>query len=170
MDCFFIEKKILNEGDFQVSDKEREVAYNSIFKEVASIISERCINTATKKPISVNLIEATLKEIHFTVNPKKNVKKQALDAIKLMKQKGITIERAQMRLSVTAPKAVFDSLLSSIRKLIASIESQMSKNEETMTAFVLIDPGKFREFCEEVVKVPTASSLFYSFFIIILYI
>lgn len=87
-----------------------------------------------------------------------------------MKQKGITIERAQMRLSVTAPKAVFDSLLSSIRKCIASLESQMSKNEETMTAFVLIDPGKFREFCEEVVKVPTASSLLYSFFIIILYI
>lgn len=38
---------------YQVSDKERQVALESVFRDVATIVSEKCVNPASNRPYTV---------------------------------------------------------------------------------------------------------------------
>lgn len=60
--------QILEKGDLQVSDKERQVTNDSNFKELSNMIASMCVNPETKKPYSPSIIEKTLRDIGF--NPK----------------------------------------------------------------------------------------------------
>lgn len=60
----------------QVSEKERQVELGALFKDVATIIVEKCINPETQRPYTVGLIERGLKDIHFAVDPKRSAKQQ----------------------------------------------------------------------------------------------
>ena len=154
--------QILNQGDFQVSEKEREVAYATTFKEIASFISERCINTATKKPISVSLIENSLRAIHYSVQPRKSAKKQALDALRALTAAGLPIARAQMRLAVSAPSQTHTQ--TQCTRAGAEIETReivsSNKGEEIERVVVRIDPGRFRALCEALTGTPGVAGIF----------
>lgn len=60
-----------------MSEKERQVELGARFKDVATIIVEKCINPVTQRPYTVGLIERGLKDIHFAVDPKRSAKQQA---------------------------------------------------------------------------------------------
>ena len=53
---------------------------SSLFKDVASIIAEKCINPKTQRPYTITMIERALKDCHFSVDPKRSAKQQALQA------------------------------------------------------------------------------------------
>ncbi|CAM9523154.1 unnamed protein product, partial [Ectocarpus sp. 12 AP-2014] len=40
----------------QVSDKERQVALESVFRDVATIVSEKCVNPASNRPYTVSAV------------------------------------------------------------------------------------------------------------------
>uniref|UniRef100_A0A915MNR9 Ribosome maturation protein SDO1/SBDS N-terminal domain-containing protein n=1 Tax=Meloidogyne javanica TaxID=6303 RepID=A0A915MNR9_MELJA len=46
-------KTILEKGDLQVSDKERQLTSESSFKEVANLIANMCVNPETQRPYSL---------------------------------------------------------------------------------------------------------------------
>jgi len=48
---------ILEKGEFQVSDKERKLEYENLFKDVASILVDKCINPETQKPYTMSMLE-----------------------------------------------------------------------------------------------------------------
>jgi hypothetical protein len=48
----------------------------STFKEIASIVSGKCINPETKRPYTISIIEQAMRDIHFSVNPNRNAKQQ----------------------------------------------------------------------------------------------
>ena len=64
----------------QISEKERDVELSSLFKDVASIIAEKCINPKTQRPYTITMIERALRDCHFSVDPKRSAKQQALQA------------------------------------------------------------------------------------------
>jgi ribosome maturation protein SDO1 len=70
---------ILNEGDYQVSDKERDLEIDSLFKDVASVLAEKCVNPDTSRPYTISMLERALRDIHFSVDLKRNAKQQALE-------------------------------------------------------------------------------------------
>merc|ERR1719431_2506789 len=92
-------KIILSKGDLQVSDKERQAQSEAMFKDIATIYSEKCVNPESKRPIPVSIIEKTMKECHVAVKPNKNSKQQALETIGKL-SKVIELQRAQMRIKV----------------------------------------------------------------------
>jgi ribosome maturation protein SDO1 len=63
-------------GGVQVSEKERKVELEETFRDVASVILEKCINPETNRPYTLGLIQRGLKEIHFAADPKRSVKQQ----------------------------------------------------------------------------------------------
>lgn len=71
--------KILADGEMQVSDKERKVELDTLFRDVAGILSEKCVNPKSKKPYTIGVLERALKDIHFSVDPKKPAKLQAVE-------------------------------------------------------------------------------------------
>ena len=94
-----------------------------MLKDIATTVADKCVNPETKRPYPVSMIEKAMKDIHFSVKPNRNSKQQvqlellnkffpryltifsfkALEVIGLLK-KVMPIERAQMRLKITASK------------------------------------------------------------------
>lgn len=142
-------KDILAKGELQISDKERHTQLDSLFKDIATHVSEKCVNPETKRPYPVTMIEKAMKDIHFSVKPNRNAKQQSLDAIQQLKE-SLPLERARMRLRIMIPGKDPRRLKEKIVQLTASTENEEWENGE-VTIFCLIDPGKFREI-EEMLK------------------
>lgn len=68
--------EILEKGELQVSDKERTQHLETTFKEIASIVSGKCINPETKRPYTISIIEQAMRDIHYSINPNRNAKQQ----------------------------------------------------------------------------------------------
>lgn len=67
-------------GELQVSDKERQSQMESMFRDIATVVAEKCVNPQTKRPYTVNLIERAMKDIHYSVKTGKNTKQQVRTA------------------------------------------------------------------------------------------
>lgn len=145
--------EILNKGELQISEKERQNQLESSAKDVATIVSEKCINSETKRPFPVSIIEKSMKQIHFSVNTKKNTKQQALEVIKKLKEV-LPIERCMMRLRIITHKRNKEKL-----KLLASeVESENVEGDGILEIIMSINPGNFRAI-DELVRTTPKSQL-----------
>ena len=144
-------KQILVKGDLQVSDKERQAQQEATFKDIATTVSEMCVNPETKRPYPVSMIEKAMKECHIAVKPNRSAKQQALETVGKLKVQ-IPIERAQMRMRIVIPIMAdckkFQSKLKKLEKGI-TIESE-DKSDNDITWILLIDPGQYRPLDEMV--------------------
>lgn len=133
---------ILLNGEVQISKQERKVALSKSFKEVASIIMSKCINTETMKPFPQIIIEKAMKDIHFSVIPNKSSKAMALQLIPQL-QEVLPIQRAQMQVRLVFPDK---QRAKQAKTEIQNTVSQILKEE--FVGFyvyeVVIDPGDFR--------------------------
>lgn len=133
---------ILNEGELQISEKERKMEINTLFRDVAAVLSEKCINPKSRKPYTIGMLERALKDIHFSVDPKRPAKTQAVEALPLLKDR-FPIERARMYLKIHVPLSCCQELESVLKNENASIE----EDEICGSMVVLkcyIDPGSYR--------------------------
>ncbi|TPP50413.1 SBDS protein C-terminal domain family protein [Leishmania donovani] len=73
-----------------------------MFKDIAVIISQKCINTKTQRPFPPQVVEQALRSIGAAVKLDQSVKKQALGLIHLLIDSGILpIARANMKIRCT---------------------------------------------------------------------
>jgi ribosome maturation protein SDO1 len=116
----------LKKGELQVAEKERSNQLESIWKEIANIVTDNCVNPQTKRPYTVTMIEKAMQDLHLSVNPKRSTKSQALDVIKQLQEKQLLpIQRAQMRLRLTLPQSKeTKKLKEKILPLLTSIEDE----------------------------------------------
>lgn len=120
---FFIHVQILAKGELQVSDRERQSQLEQMFRDIATIVAEKCVNPETKRPYTVSLIERAMKDIHFSVKANKSTKQQALEVIKQLQQ-SIQIQRAHMRLRFVLPARDGKRLKEKLRPLIKTVENE----------------------------------------------
>lgn len=135
-------KEILSKGELQVSDKERHSQLDTLFKDIATNVADKCVNPESKRPYPVSMIEKAMKDIHFSVKPNRNAKQQALDVIPLLKE-SIPLERASMRIKVVFTGKEAKKLKDKIVKICTTIEDDDWDNG-TVTLVGLIDPGQYR--------------------------
>ena len=62
----------------QVSEKERHQQLESTFREIATMVADKCVNPETKRPYPVGVIERAMKDIHYSVIPTRSTKQQVL--------------------------------------------------------------------------------------------
>lgn len=137
-------KLILAKGDLQVSEKERQAQQEAMFKDIATVISDKCVNPESKRPYPVSIIEKAMKECHIAVKPNKNSKQQALDTIGKL-QASIPIERAMMRMKVVTPLKASNKIRKSLTKMGPGVKVESEeKVEEEMVMILLVDPGQYR--------------------------
>mmetsp|Transcript_13793 Transcript_13793/g.29761 ORF Transcript_13793/g.29761 Transcript_13793/m.29761 type:complete len:405 (+) Transcript_13793:177-1391(+) len=135
--------EILVKGDLQVADKERKMEYDNLFKDVASVLAEKCVNPDTNRPYTISMLERALRDVHFNLDPKKSAKQQALEALPILQEK-FPIQRARMRLRLTAPESKKAALMEMVDSYAIVIEST-EHNSSSSTAVVQTDPANFRE-------------------------
>ncbi|XP_055389085.1 uncharacterized protein LOC129618343 [Condylostylus longicornis] len=79
-----IARIIMRDGQLQVSEKERQVKKDDVFKDVCSLVSERVFNRETGLPLPLSMIENTLTRLGFSVSIEIAPKRQSLKAIELL--------------------------------------------------------------------------------------
>ena len=133
----------MEKGELQVSDKERQSNLESLFKEIATNVSDMCVNPETKRPYTVTLIEQSMKDAHFSINTNKSAKQQALDVIRLLQSSGtLPIERARMKVRLEIPNKDAKRLKEKLHKLINKIESEdfnATSLEIVIYIFLIVD-------------------------------
>lgn len=139
-------KEILAKGELQITDKERQSHNEQMFKDIATTVANTCVNPELKRPYPVTMIEKAMKEVHYSIKPNQSTKQQALQVVKLIKEKdAIPIERAKMRLKVNFRGNASKKIKEKIMK-IESIEMENEeKTDDEVTLVFLIDPGFFKD-------------------------
>jgi len=145
-DTAAIVKEILEKGELQISEKERHTQNESTQKEIFNIIAALCVNPESKRPYPVSIIEKGLKDVHFSVKQGRSPKQQALEAIQLLKTV-ISIERAQMRVKVSASGVPGKVVLEKLEKLGVVVEDKEFSGNG-LNLVILTDPGNYREIDE----------------------
>lgn len=142
-------KLILQKGEIQLSEKERQIMLNKINNEMLTIISAKCINPKSKKRYPPTMIHKALVELKFSPVVGKASKLQALEAIKLLIAKQIIpIVRAKMEVKVNIQKPLDNKeALEKVQKLIIKKqkETDVKDNETSYECTGLIDPVSYRD-------------------------
>ena len=60
-----------------MSEKERHTELECSFRDIATVVADKCVNPETNRPYTVTMIEKAMKDLHFSVKPTKNTKQQA---------------------------------------------------------------------------------------------
>lgn len=97
--------EILNKGEFQVSDKEREGQLENLRLDIANIIAKMAVNSNDGNQFPVSIILKAMIEVNCKVNVSKSAKPQAMAFVGELK-KVLPIERARMHLRVTCPQGI----------------------------------------------------------------
>ncbi|KAJ3073244.1 hypothetical protein HDU98_001926 [Podochytrium sp. JEL0797] len=140
--------EILKKGELQVGEKERAVQNETVSKEIASIVSQKCVNPQTKRPYPVTIIEKSMIELHFSVNPNKSAKQQALEVIKQLQEKQIIpIARAQMSVKIVLPGKDSKKLKDKVMPLIAKVEDE-DFSGDVYEILCFVDPGMYPQLVE----------------------
>jgi ribosome maturation protein SDO1 len=124
--------QILKKGEMQVSEKERSNQVDTMWRDIATIVADNCINPQTKRPYTVTMIEKAMHDLHLSVNPNRSSKSQALDVIKqLQEKKEMPIQRAQMRVRITmAQTKETKKLREKMTPLLANVEDEDFAGDE----------------------------------------
>lgn len=118
-----------------MSERERHSQLESMFRDIATIVSDKSINPETKRPYPVGVIERAMKDCHYAVKPTKNTKQQvmekctyrnmyiqpswvqAIEVIRILSS-AMAIQRARMRLRLVLPvkeaRKVREKIISSL--------------------------------------------------------
>ena len=135
--------QILKHGKLQVSSKERQVEIETMFKDIARIVTEKCINTHTKRPFTVSAIERAMKDtLHYAVKPSKSTKQQALSVVQMLKEH-LPIERAQMKVQFTLPSKLLKALKKDMDKFKVTYTDE-DFDGANCTVTCNIQPGAYR--------------------------
>ena len=99
-------RAILEKGQVQVSDMERSAQFESTLREVAAMVSTKCVDPGSNRPYTAAQIRNAMKECGFMVHPTRGVKQQFLDCVRLLRERDvISIERAKMELRANTVSA-----------------------------------------------------------------
>jgi len=141
-------KEILEKGELQVSDKERHQQIDNLFKEIATLVSDKCVNPETKRPYTVTMVEQAIKDAHFAVNTTKSAKQQGLEGIKLLQSSGtLPIEKAEMKVSIEIPLKDAKRIKEKVHKLLKKCDSE-EFDANGLQIHGTIDPGRYRDIDE----------------------
>jgi ribosome maturation protein SDO1 len=135
-----IARTILEKGDFQLSDLERQQLLESTLSQIATQISVNCVNPETRRSYTVSQIRTALSNYHL--QPHKPIKKQYLDAIKFLKQSSFPIERAKMELAIRYPANLDETIQMTLDKLAVDVVKQKSGPGLVV---VHVDPSLYRD-------------------------
>ncbi|MDP3742226.1 MAG: ribosome assembly factor SBDS [Candidatus Micrarchaeota archaeon] len=104
-----IAKKIMHDGELQLTTDQRRKAIEEKRLRVIALIARNCVDPRSKAPHPPQRIEAALEQVRFSVDPFKSAEEQMLAAIeKLREILPISIQSAKIAVKIPgqfAPKA-----------------------------------------------------------------
>jgi len=122
---------ILDKGQVQVSDMERNAVLENTAREVANMVVTKCVHPVSNRPYTINQVRSAMKQAEFSIQStsSRSVKQQFLDCVRVIQEKKVlNIQRAKMELAI-----VFLDI-----ELTSSI---MGRLEREAQALICVDNG-----------------------------
>jgi len=139
-----IVQEILKKGELQVGDRERAYEQENLWKELATLIAEKCVDPSTQRHYPVTIIQKAMTESGFSLKPDKTAKSQMSACVKqIQDQTKLPIQRARMRLRVTLPASADEAIREKIIQDADRVEQQTT-GEQDWQAVILVDPSLFK--------------------------
>lgn len=137
-------RAILNKGEINLTNLEREHKLKNTNNEILQIVSNKTINPKNKKRYPPSIIYKALTILNFKVNLSQPVKIQSLNAIKLLIEKQIIpIKRCKMMIkTLISNRELVD--LEKLSLLFISKKIEQGEND-VIEVTGLIDPTSYRQ-------------------------
>jgi ribosome maturation protein SDO1 len=153
---------ILDHGQLQVAHHERTVEVDDMFKDISTIISQKCVDKFTGRPLAPQVIEQTLRQMGVAIRLDQPVKKQALAFIhQLIDSALIPIARARMKVRCSFSSEENQKRIEQWchdNQCELDQPQQQPDPAQPWTLLVSLDPGLFRELDAEVKKLEGAGN------------
>ncbi|VDL89461.1 unnamed protein product [Schistocephalus solidus] len=108
----------------------KKMENQNMYRDVAKIVSEKCINLETNRAFTVTMIEKMMKDCHINLQPKKSAKQQALEVIKQLRAvEGFKIAPSMMEILISLDPKLVDALSPNVLKLVHQIIRQERNSE-----------------------------------------
>ena len=145
LNFFILILEILDNGELQISDKERDSNFDNMFKDIANIITEKSVHSISKRPISLDSVKQAIRDVFYQIKTDQPAKKQALLCMKKLMRKFL-IARAEMKIEITCLLANKVKLLAELEKIGINVDSstEIHEKEEKFGLSLLIEPAKYR--------------------------
>lgn len=143
VNAFYVFVQILKKGELQVGEKERSAELGTLFREIATLVSNQGVDRVSQRPFTVGMIEKSMTEIGYSVKPGKSAKAQALDVMRQLQEKKILdLERVKLLVRVTAPAKEGKKLKERVHPLVEKVESE--EWDDGWELIATIDPGALK--------------------------
>ncbi|CAH8548162.1 unnamed protein product [Dicrocoelium dendriticum] len=137
-------KTILEQGELQLTEKERSVEQQSLFRDVAKMVSERCVNPETNRAYTATMIEKMMKDCHISLKANKSAKQHALEVIKLLRAAGnFKIAPAMMEAVISIDPNVADRVRDHVLKFCTDVIRQGCTENGNYDMAVVIEPENY---------------------------
>ena len=127
----------------QVTVKERKFENENLFRDVAKIVSEKCINPENNRGYTVTMIEKMMRDCHINLLPKRSAKQQvwlfysstfnpyqALDVIRQLSSSGsYKIAPAMVEVLISLDPDLVDAVSPYILKLVHQMIRQKRNSD-----------------------------------------
>ncbi|CAH8853903.1 unnamed protein product [Trichobilharzia szidati] len=137
-------KTILEHGELQLTEKERLVEQQALFKDVAKIVSERCVNPENNRAYTATMVEKMMKDCHISLKANKNAKQHALEVIRQLRANpGFKIAPSMMEVIITIQKDVYESVVKKILELCNEVIRQCELPDGLCELAAFVEPENY---------------------------
>jgi len=120
-----ISKRIIREGEVQLTTQQRHEITEKKWREIVQFIARNAMNPQTNAPHPAQRIETALKEAKFSADINKSVNDQVSEALKILKRL-LPISMEKIRIAVKIPSRFAGSALSVLHKYDIQKEEWLS--------------------------------------------
>jgi len=138
---------ILKKGTLQLTTDQRRQLTEEKRKQIISFISRHCIDPKTNLPHPPLRIEKAMEQIHFSIDPLKEVEEQAKEIIKLLRPV-LPLKMEQVSVAVRIPPEYASKVYGTV-KGFGTIQHEEWRADGSLSAVVELPAGLYGPFLEK---------------------
>jgi len=138
---------ILKRGTLQLTAEQRKRMVEEKKRQIITFISKQCVDPRTKLPHPPLRIQQALEQVHFSVDPFKDVEEQANEAISLLRSV-LPISIEKISVSVKIPPQYIGRAYGAV-KSFGTIRKEAWRIDGSWTAIVEMPAGLYGPFLEK---------------------
>ncbi|NPA85988.1 MAG: ribosome assembly factor SBDS [bacterium] len=151
-DVYQIAKKILEEGELQITTEQRRQLIEQLRKQIAFLISRYAIDPRTKAPHPPERILTAMEKARVSIDPFKSAEEQVEGVIEAIKKKNVLpMIIATRKLEVVIPAEIAPKIYSQVKR-ISGIKSEEWLNDGSCRIVLEVPAGVVDEIIGKINK------------------
>jgi len=146
-DSIKIASIILKKGTLQLTTEQRKQLVEDKRRQIVSFISRQCVDPKTNLPHPPMRIEQAMKEIHFSIDPFRDVEEQAREIIKLLRPI-LPLKTEQASVAIRIPPEYASKVYGTV-KGFGVIKQEKWQADGSWSATVEMPAGLYGPFLEK---------------------